>query len=128
MTSKTKTPASSLAGEPVPALLKPIKDAAKREPVQLYRYQLAQHLVERRPGGWYVAKSWSMVAGEKPMWLGPFDLPQDVCIAIARTLCAELSNRHHVQAAFHKVKPGDPLYGLPTAPKLASRRKRGGQS
>ena len=127
MTSRLRTPAFNPAGEPASASAKPIKDAAKREPVQ-YRYQLAQHLVERRPDGWYVAKSWTMVAGEKPMWLGPFDLPQDVCIAIARTLCAELSNRHHVQAAFHKVKPGDPLYGLPTAPKLAPPRKRGGQS
>ena len=93
-----------------------------------YRYQLAQYLVERRPDGWYFAKTWSMVAGEKPMWLGPYDLPQDVCIAIARSQCAELSNRHHAQSSFHKVKPGDPLYGLPVAPKMTAPPKRGGQS
>ena len=115
MTQSTKTPAA-----------KPIKEAPKREAVQ-YRYQLAQHLVERRPDGWYFAKTWSMVAGERPMWLGPYDLPQDVCIAIARSQCAELSNRHHAQASFHKVKPGDPLYGLPAAPKMAAPPKRGGQ-
>ena len=125
MTTKATTLAIDPAGSSAPA--KVPRSATKRDPVQ-YRYQLAQHLVERRQDGWYFAKTWSMVAGEKPMWLGPYDLPQDVCIAIARSLCAELSNRHHSQTSFHKVKPGDPLYGLPTAPKLAIPSKRGAQS
>ncbi len=127
MTSKIRTPASSPAGEPAPVAAKPVQGAAKREPVQ-YRYQLAQHLVERRSDGWYFAKTWSMVAGERPMWLGPYNLPQDVCIAIARALCAELSNRHHAQAGFHNVKPGDPLYGLPASTDVLPQRKRGGRS
>ena len=127
MTQSSKAPTANPQEVVAPAATKPIKDAAKREAVQ-YRYQLAQHLVERRPDGWYFAKTWSMVAGEKPMWLGPYDLPQDVCIAIARSQCAELSNRHHAQASFHKVNPGDPLYGLPVAPKMVAPPKRGGRS
>ena len=126
MTQSTKAPAANPKEETAPAAAKPTKEAAKREAVQ-YRYQLAQHLVERRPDGWYFAKTWSLAAGERPMWLGPYDLPQDVCIAMARSLCAELSNRHHAQASFHQVQPGNPLYGLPVAPKLAPARKRGGQ-
>ncbi len=127
MTQSTKAPTVNPMEAGGPTATKPTKEAAKREAVQ-YRYQLAQHLVERRPDGWYFAKTWSMVAGEKPMWLGPYDLPQDVCIAIARSQCAELSNRHHAQASFHKVKPGDPLYGLPVTPKMTAPPKRGGQS
>ena len=127
MTQSTRTPAANSIEEPAPAAAKPIKETVKREAAQ-YRYQLAQHLVERRPDGWYFAKTWSMVAGERPMWLGPYDLPQDVCIAIARSQCAELSNRHHAQSSFHKVKPGDPLYGLPVAPKMVTLPKRGGRS
>ena len=127
MTQSIKTPAANPIEAAAPAAAKPTKEAAKREAVQ-YRYQLAQHLVERRPDGWYFAKTWSMVAGEKPMRLGPYDLPQDVCIAIARSQCAELSNRHHAQSSFHRVKPGDPLYGLPVTPKVAAPPKRGDRS
>ena len=56
---------------------------------------------------------------------GPFATAQDVCVAIARELCAELSNRHHALAAFHGVKPGDPLHGLPEAPQLYAPRVQG---
>ena len=135
MTTKTSTSAvkTTAVSSPLPTPAtagpssKPKQEAANREAVQ-YRYQLVQHLVERRPDGWYFAKTWSMVAGERPMWLGPYDLPQDVCLAIARSQCAELSNRHHAQASFHKVKPGDPLYGLPVSPKMTAPPKRGDRS
>ena len=98
-----------------------------REPVQ-FRYQLAQYVAERRPDGWYTAKSWSTSLGEKPKWEGPFDFPEDAAIAIARYLCAELSNRHMSKARFHQVKPGQALYGLPPAPALHRPRNNGGAS
>jgi len=98
-----------------------------REPVQ-FRYLLAQWVAERRPDGWWIAKSWTSSSGEKPKWEGPFAFPQDASIAIARYLCAELSNRHQSKARFYRVKPTDPLFGLPAIPDLSIGAKRGGKS
>lgn len=98
-----------------------------REPVQ-FRYLLAQWVCERRNDGWHIAKSWQSASGEKPKWEGPFAFPQDAAIAIARNLCAELSNRHQSKARFYRVKPTDPLFGLPPLPDLSSPRKGGGKS
>lgn len=98
-----------------------------REPLQ-FRYLLAQWVGERRSDGWYIARSWTSSSGEKPRWEGPFAFPQDACIAIARHLCAELSNRHQAKARFHRVKPTDPLFGLPPLPELTSKHARGGKS
>ncbi len=98
-----------------------------REPVQ-FRYLLAQWVCERRNDGWYIAKSWMSASGEKPKWEGPFAFPQDASIAIARYLCAELSNRHQSKARFYRVKPTDALFGLPPLPDLSSSRKDGGKS
>ncbi len=63
MTQSTKAPTAKPVEAARTAATKPTKEAVKREAVQ-YRYQLAQYLVERRPDGWYFAKTWSMVAGE----------------------------------------------------------------
>lgn len=98
-----------------------------REPVQ-FRYLLAQWVAERRPDGWYIARSWTSSIGEKPKWEGPFAFPQDASIAIARYLCAELSNRHQSKARFYRVKPTYPLFGLPPLPDLSIGLKRGGKS
>ena len=113
---------------------KPLKTTTPgpaREPVQ-FRYQLAQWLSERRPDGWYIAKTWFAATGEKPKWEGPFAFPQDAAIAIARYLCAELSNRHMSKARFHQVKPASALYGLPASPDLmaatSTTRRTGGRS
>ena len=81
-----------------------------------YCYRLAQSTVERLPDGWWVT-------GEAPKRQGPYATPQDVCIAIARGLCAELSNRHHALATTHGVGPSHPLFGLPEPPQLYAARK-----
>ena len=101
--------------------------APAREPVQ-FRYLLAQWVAERRSDGWYIARSWTTSSGEKPRWEGPFAFPQDAAIAIARYLCAELSNRHQSKARFYRVKPTDPSFGLPPLPDLSISSKRGGKS
>ena len=98
-----------------------------REPVQ-YRYQLSPYVAERRPDGWYIARSWSTAIGEKPKWEGPFEFPQDAAIAIARHHCAELSNRHHAKARFYQIKPGMALFGLPQLPDLQPHPKKGARS
>lgn len=98
-----------------------------REPVQ-FRYLLAQWVCERRNDGWYIAKSWTSSTGEKPKWEGPFALPQDASIAIARYLCAELSNRHQSKVRFSRVEPTDSLSGLPPLPDLSISPKRGDKS
>ena len=76
-----------------------------------YRYRLETFTVERLKDGWWIVSD----AVKKQ---GPFATAQDVCVAIARELCAELSNRHQALASFHGVKPADPLYGLPEPPQL----------
>ena len=86
-----------------------------------YCYRLAQHTVEREPDGWWII----LETGKRQ---GPFATPQDVCIAIARLLCAELSNRHHALATSHGLGPGDALYGLPDVPHLDKPRKVGAAS
>jgi hypothetical protein len=89
---------------------------------------LAQWVAERRPDGWYIARSWTSSIGEKPKWEGPFAFPQDASIAIARYLCAQMSNRHQSKARFYRVKSTDPLFGLPPLPDLSISAKRGGKS
>ena len=111
--------AASKAAKPPPT--------TTRDPVQ-FRYLLTQWVAERRTDGWYIAKSWTSSIGEKPKWDGPFAFPQDAAIAIARTQCAELSNRHQAKSRFYRVKPTDPLFGLPPLPDLSIGSKRGGKS
>lgn len=128
MTNKKRVPpAAALETGASPKVAARTKLAQQREPVQL-RYQLGQWVAERRNDGWWVAKAWTSTFGEKPKWEGPFAFPQDAAIAIARHLCAELSNRHQAKAGFYQVKPTDPLFGLPPLPDLSSRAKRGERS
>ena len=121
----TPTTAPLRTGPTATGTAKPTAPA--REPMQ-FRYLLAQWVAERRTDGWYIAKSWTSASGEKPKWEGPFAFPQDASIAIARYLCAELSNRHQSKARFYRVKPTDPLFGLPPLPDLSISPKRGGKS
>lgn len=93
---------------------------------QQHRYLLAQWTADRREDGWYIAKSSAVAHGEKPRWEGPYPYPEDAAIAIARYLCAELSNRHMSRAKYHKIEVGSPYYGLPKPPNLASSRKQNG--
>ena len=129
MTSKHRRSAATSVAVDKP-LTQPAAAATQRsrpEAVQ-FRYLLAQWAAERRSDGWFIARSWMSSSGEKPKWEGPFALPQDASIAIARYLCAELSNRHHSKARFHRVKPSDPLFGLPPLPDLSIDPKCGGRS
>jgi hypothetical protein len=126
MTSKKKnapTTATLRAGSSATKTTKPTVPAC--EPVQ-FRYLLAQWVTERRSDGWYIARSWASTSGQKPKWEGPFAFPQDA--AIARYLCAELSNRHQSKARFYRVKPTDPIFGQPPLPDLSITSKRGGKS
>lgn len=126
--SKRSGPASvGLSSRSSVKLAPQAKQQPAREPVQ-FRYLLAQFVAERRNDGWWVARSWTTSIGEKPRWEGPFPFPQEAVIAVARHLCAELSNRHQAKARFHQVKPNDPLFGLPQLPDLSSSAKRGGRS
>lgn len=118
------TTATLRAGPNATKTAKPTAPA--REPVQ-FRYLLAQWVAERRSDGWYIGRSWASSSGEKPKWEGPFAFPQDASIAIARYLCAELSNRHQSKARFYRVKATDPLFGLPPLPDLSINSKRGGK-
>lgn len=125
-TDKKSSPATAPLRVASPA--KTTKPAAPaREPVQ-FRYLLAQWVCERRNDGWYIAKAWMIASGEKPKWEGPFAFPQDASIAIARYLCAELSNRHQSKVRFYRVKSTDPLFGLPALPDLSISAKRGSKS
>ena len=126
MTTDKKPPPATAALRASPTPTKAIKPSPAREPVQ-YRYLLAQWVAERRNDGWYIARSWTSSSGEKPRWEGPFAFPQDASIAIARYLCAELGNRHQSKARFYRVKPTDPLFGLPKLPDLSTPTKRGGK-
>ena len=122
----TKRPRSSVKSADVYAPPKSKQPVDKKPPPTScpgpapvrYRYRLAQHTVERLADAWWIIP-------ETAKRQGPFATPQDVCIAIARELCAELSNRHQSLAAFHGVKPGDPLHGLPDAPQLYAPRAQG---
>ena len=107
---------------PPPSVTKPIpvKPSIATRSIR-YCYRLAQHTVEREPDGWWIIPE----TGKRQ---GPFATPQDACIAIARLLCAELSNRHHALATSHGLGPGDPLYGLPDVPHLDKPRKVGAAS
>ena len=95
----------------------PLRQPAQRTSVR-YCYRLAQTTVERLADGWWII-------GDARKRQGPYAIPQDVCIAIARDLCAELSNRHHALATTHGVGPNDPLFGLPEPPQLYAARKPG---
>ena len=99
----------------------PSKPPAAPKPTVRFCYRLAQHTVERSPDGW-----WMIVENGRRQ--GPFATPQDICVAIARAMCAELSNRHQSLAGFHGVGPGHPLYGLPDPPKLTKPGKTGAAS
>ena len=128
MTTDKKSSPATAPLRSNPAAAKAAKPATPVSvPVQ-FRYLLAQWVCERRDDGWYIAKSWISASGDKPKWEGPFAFPQDASIAIARYLCAELSNRHQSKARFNRVKPTDALFGLPPLPDLSISSKRGGKS
>ena len=58
------------------------------------------------------------VAGEKPEWIGPFETIETACLAIARGLATEIADRHSMMIEAHKIRPGEPLYGLKPTTRL----------
>ena len=83
-----------------------------------YTYALASFSTERRPDGWYIARSKPSFVNERMTWSGPFETIETACLSIARHLAVELADRHTRIIERHKLKPGDPLYGLKTTTRL----------
>lgn len=87
-----------------------------------YVYALKAYTVRITPKGWWIAKTWAQFAGEKPEWNGPFETIESACLAIARRLATEIADRHSMIIEAHKLKPGDPLYGLKATTRLRKAR------
>ncbi len=113
------------------------QDAAKARPEKAVRpppesprdrftYALKAYTAERRAKGWFIARTWSQFAGEKPDWIGPFATIEAACLAIGRRLATEIADRHSMMIAAHTIKPDNPLYGLKPTTRL--RQKRGATS
>lgn len=84
-------------------------------------YALSSYTAERRKDGWYVAKTVTSFAGEKPRWAGPFETIETACLSIARHLSVELADRHTRSIEAHKIDRKDPLYGLKPTTRLRTR-------
>ena len=97
---------------------------AQSEPPSRFTYALAGYSAEIRSDGWYVAKTTSLFAGERPSWSGPFASIETAVLAIGRRLATEIADRHTRSIEWHKIKPGEPLYGLKPTTRL---RRSGGE-
>ena len=87
-------------------------------PPEKFTYGLPGYTVERRACGWFIAKTSTTFAGEKPNWLGPFVDIENACLSIARRLFVELADRHTRSIETHKIARTDPLYGLKPTTRL----------
>jgi hypothetical protein len=87
-----------------------------------YLYALKAYTVRITEKGWWITKAWAQFAGEKPEWNGPFETIEAACLAIARRLATEIADRHTMMIDAHKMKPGDPLYGLKATTRLRKAR------
>lgn len=106
--------------EPAPAA-KPQRATSRSTKVpDKFTYALGQYTVERRENSWWISRTWTSAAGEKPQWRGPFATIETACLAIARRLATEIADRHTHWIEWYRIKRGDPLYGL----KLTTRLKR----
>lgn len=86
-----------------------------------FTYALAAYTAERRKDGWYIAKTVPSFANEKPKWSGPFETIENGCLSIGRHLAVEIADRHTRSIEAHKLRPGDPLYGLKPTTRLRAR-------
>lgn len=84
-------------------------------------YALAAYTAERRKDGWYVARSVPSFANERLKWSGPFEIIETACLSIARHLAVELADRHTRTIEAHKIKAGEPMYGLKPTTRLRVR-------
>ncbi len=89
-----------------------------------FTYALRQYTAERRKNGWWISRTWTVSAGEKPEWKGPFATIETACLAIARRLAIEIADRHTQWIEWHGIKYSDPLYGLKPTTRLRIRRQK----
>ena len=54
----------------------------------------------------------------------PFETIEAACLAIARRLATEIADRHSMMIEAHKIRPGEPLYGLKPTTRLRKAKKR----
>jgi hypothetical protein len=104
---------------------KPPKSRVKTPP-EKFTYALKDYTAERRKNGWWISRTWTVSAGEKPQWIGPFATIETACLAIARRLAIELADRHTQSIEWHRIKYDDPLYGLKPTTRLKAKSKREG--
>jgi hypothetical protein len=125
LTHKSTIPKSArrLASAPLgngkdPAAKQPEKWNAPREK---FTYALGSFTIELRSAGWFVAKTVTNFAGEKPKWSGPFKDIENACLSVARHLFVEVADRHTRSIEAHKIARSDPLYGLKPTTKLPAK-------
>jgi len=90
-------------------------------PPDKFTYALPAYTAERRKDGWYISKSVPSFANEKPKWSGPFEAIETGCLSIGRHLAVEIADRHTRSIEAHKLRQGDPLYGLKPTTRLRAR-------
>ena len=95
--------------------------AKGKGPPPRFTYALADYTAERRPDGWFVAKTVPSFVDEKPSWKGPFETIESACLSIARHLSVELADRHTRSIEAHTIARTDPLYGLKPTTRLRAR-------
>jgi hypothetical protein len=79
------------------------------------------NVINSTTAGWFVAKTVTNFAGEKPKWSGPFADIENACLSIARHLFVEVADRHTRSIEAHKIARSDPLYGLKPTTRLRPR-------
>jgi hypothetical protein len=94
------------------------KPAAWNTPPEKFTYALAAYTVERHEKGWFIAKTSTTFAGERPNWLGPFVTIETACLSIGRHLATEIADRHTRSIEFHGIGRSDALYGLKPTTRL----------
>jgi hypothetical protein len=90
-------------------------------PPEKFTYALKDYTAERLKTGWWISRTWTVSAGEKPQWTGPFAAIETACLAIARRLAIELADRHTQSIEWHGLKYNDPLYGLKPTTRLRAK-------
>ncbi len=121
------TPIAISEREPAAAAKKPEPARSRSTKVpEKFTYALRQYTAERRGNGWWISRTWTVSAGEKPEWRGPFATIETACLAIARRLATEIADRHTHWIEWYGIKDSDPLYGLKLTTRLKGRARANG--
>jgi hypothetical protein len=89
-----------------------------------FTYALRQFTAELRATGWWISRTWTSAAGEKPEWKGPFATIETACLAIARRLAIEIADRHTQMIEWHGIEETSPLYSLKATTRLRQKRTK----